>query len=91
MLPTKYDGLAAEMFRCLRARADEMSAWEKQGLIESEGCHIVVKNPHRMVLIAAAARIPALAHPRPAELQTAYAGRADTAAPNSARKPSSFN
>ena len=152
MFTTEYDGFAAEMFRCLSARADEMSnrivemqtmtaeqriacailrmigqtgrkvtsgveidfpisrqniadmtgttlhtvsrllsAWEKQGMIESTRCHIVVKNPHRMVMIAAAARIVATARQRPAELQTAYAGFADTAASNSARKLSSFN
>ena len=152
MFTTEYQGFAAEMFRCLSARADEMSnrivemqtmtaeqriacailrmigqtgrkvtsgveidfpisrqniadmtgttlhtvsrllsAWEKQGLIESTRCHIVVKNPHRMVMIAAAARLPALALQRPADLQTTYTNFADTAASNSARKLSSFN
>ncbi len=152
MFITKYEGFAVEMFRCLNARADEMSnrivemqtkmaeqriacallrligqtgrkvasgveidfpisrqniadmtgttlhtvsrllsGWEKQGLIESTRCHIVVKNPHRMVMIAAASRIPATARPCPAELQTAYAGFAETAAANAARKLSSFS
>ncbi len=152
MFSNKYQGFAAEMFRCLNARADEMSnrivemqtkmaeqriacallrmigqsgrkvasgveidfpisrqniadmtgttlhtvsrllsAWEKQGLIEGTRCHIIVKEPHRMVMIASAARIPATARPCPAELQTAYSGCGDNTAPNSARKLSSCN
>ncbi len=64
-----------------------LSAWEKQGMIESTRCHIVVTDPHRMVMMSEFAGCIVVGKPAlPAVLQLAYSGEADTAARSSARK-----
>jgi len=67
-----------------------LSAWEKQGLVASTRCHIVVTNPHRMVMISEAAGRTATMKPAlPAVLQLNYTTAAATAARSSARKAAS--
>jgi CRP-like cAMP-binding protein len=40
-----------------------LSAWEKQGLVESSRCHVVVTDPHRIVMLSGAAERPAGGNP----------------------------
>ena len=65
-----------------------LSAWEKQGLVASTRCHIVVTNPHRLVMISGAVGVDRVEKPPiPAAVQRAYTTAA--AARSSARKAAS--
>lgn len=67
-----------------------LSAWEKQGMLQSLRRHIVVKTPHRMVMMAGggAAGLAEALLPKTLVLPD-YASAADTAACNSRRNPAS--
>lgn len=65
-----------------------LSAWEKQGLVASTRCHIIVTDSHRLVMISGAAGFDRVEKPAiPAALHLAYATAA--AARSSVRKPAS--
>ena len=67
-----------------------LSAWEKQGLVASTRCHIVVTDPHRMVMISGAAGIDRVEKPSiPAAAHCAYTTAAAAAACSSMRKAAS--
>ncbi len=61
-----------------------LSAWEKHGLVESSRCHIVVTDPHRMVMMGGFAGVakPVL----PTALPLPIASGADAAKPNSVQQ-----
>ena len=67
-----------------------LSAWERQGLVESRRCHILVTDPHRMVRMSGAVGCIAVEKPAlPDVLPLAYTCTADIAARRSARKAAS--
>lgn len=50
--PLKRQNVADMTGSTLHTVSRTLSGWEKLGIIESARCHIVVTNPHRLVLIA---------------------------------------
>lgn len=67
-----------------------LSAWEKQGMVASTRCHIIVTDPHRMVMMSGATGVGAVEKlPSAAVLHLAYTRAATTAARSSARKAAS--